>query len=808
MESSLPHSFSQRPRRKMSDVRLSSRPKISAPLPKKRIISRTFRSDVVVRTKIIASSQSIPVAPSAFVRSPQSEENLGGTSHIYSQLSRSETKIFPVTKNIFHNFSNEKHILHEKATLNRPRVMDILQESSGKYFQRRFVVTPIRYVLGKFFVHRWYRQWLIAGVIVIGCVWMTSSLFMAGMRVKGEVLGVSTQGYTHLETAVEDVKSQHFGASEKSFREAFELFSTAESRFGEWNNTLYEVARFIPGVSKISSGKYLVDAAKDIAEAGGVLSRAGEAILPNKEGIISGKDKSFLDMYVQMRGDVERAEMLLSRANTSLAKVAILDLPVDKRDSFLDLKSKLPLALSGFRAFLSHGDIFADIVGGNGPRKFLFLLQNNNEMRATGGFIGSYALLDMKDGRVRNFFVDGIFNPDGQFREDIIPPVPIQKISAGWSLHDSNWFPDFPTSAEKAILFYEKTGGPTVDGVIAFTPEILKRLLVVTGPIELPKYNMVIDAENFLEKIQYQVEVAYDKEENKPKQVLSDLAPILMERLFGAQSSSRLISTVLPIIESSFSEKQILVYSRNEHLEYLISEAGWSGKVLDARHDYLSVINTNINGFKTDGVIDEYISHRVDIQNDGSVINTVAITRTHRGGKTGYEWWDAVSANYMRVYVPLGSKLLSAEGQTREVVSPPVDYDVLGFSRDPDLERENRSVRIDSDSGTVISEDAEKTVFGNWVYVSPGESATVVYKYILPFRVDTSENGFASYSSVFQKQSGSVGATLVSEVHFPENVQSIWQSGENLVPSENTIRFETNLRFDRFFGTVFTSKDS
>ena len=45
-------------------------------------------------------------------------------------------------------------------------------------------------------------------------------------------------------------------------------------------------------------------------------------------------------------------------------------------------------------------------------------------------------------------------------------------------------------------------------------------------------------------------------------------------------------------------------------------------------------------------------------------------------------------------------------------------------------------MRLDPVSGTRISEDAGKTVFGNWVYVSPGESVEVTYTYLLPFHVD------------------------------------------------------------------------
>ena len=100
-------------------------------------------------------------------------------------------------------------------------------------------------------------------------------------------------------------------------------------------------------------------------------------------------------------------------------------------------------------------------------------------------------------------------------------------------------------------------------------------------------------------------------------------------------------------------------------------------------------------------------------------------------------------------------------------------------------------------------------MFGNWVYVSPGESVEVSYTYRLPFRVDpkNTENSLDSYSIVFQKQSGSPGSALVSEVIFPNSFQSVWQSEENLVPFDGGFRLETDLSYDRFLGILFSIKN-
>ena len=510
---------------------------------------------------------------------------------------------------------------------------------------------------------------------------------------------------------------------------------------------------------------------------------------------------SLLEVFRKGLTISEHVKTELNLSQQALSRVRVSDLPTDKQDSFLALKSALPDMLAGLDVLHSNAPAFLDVLGGNGPRKYLFLFQNNQESRATGGFIGSYGLLDIKEGEIRKFFINGIFDPDGQLKESVIPPQPIRKISAAWSLHDSNWFADFPTSAEKAIFFYEKTGGPTVDGVITMTPTVLQRILRETGPVFLEQYNETVDADNVISLLQYKVEKDYDKEENKPKKILSDLAPIVFDRILHAKDASTSLG-VIQALHTSLREKDILLYSRNEALEKMYREMGWSGELRETQKDFVSVVNSNINGFKTDGVIEQTVRHHADIRSDGSVVDTVTITRKHTGGDTPYEWWNAVNADYMRVYVPKGATLLSARGQTRETVQDPLDYAALGFSRDALVSETEARMRIDADSGTQIFEESGKTVFGNWVYVSPKESVTVKYTYQLPFSVFVDEKAeTATYSLLAQKQSGSIPGTFVFDAEYPKEWKTSWRSFE-----ENPDRkfvYDGPFSTDLFFGYVF-----
>lgn len=625
-----------------------------------------------------------------------------------------------------------------------------------------------------------------------------------GFRWYESLLSRGTAGALALERGAGHVRAGEWALAGADFTQARAIFDDlhAELRFLDPITNL--LAR-VPGLSRVASGSALVTAGVHLGESGERIERLARIALVLPGATASSKGHSLLALMQAADPDIIALGRALEATNVALGRVSPEHIPLAKRAHFVRMREELPSATAAVKLTSEHLPLFEELLGGFGPRKYLFLFQNNHEMRPTGGFIGSYARLDLTNGKIRQFFIDGIFNPDGQLKENIVPPEPIQKVSAGWSLHDSNWFPDFPMSAEKAIFFYEKTGGPTVDGVVAMTPTILGKLLTVTGPIALPEYGVTIDTDNFMEVVQEEVEVKYDREENAPKKILSDLATAIFERLLAVPDMTRL-RAVGEAFVGGLNERHILLYSRHPETQQLIEVAGWSGGMLSAPHDFLAVIHANINGYKTDGVIDEDISHSIAIESDGAIVDTVAVTRRHRGGTTPYAWWNKVNADYLRVYVPLGSTLLSAEGMTRETVRPPLDYDALGFRRDPDVTREEGAVTIDEATGTRIGVDAGKTVFGNWVYVSPGESVTVTYRYRLPFRFPLERlraGEPASHSVLYQKQSGAERVTVKGGVTWPAEAEVVWQTGGNLIRSERTIQYSVPLEQNQFYGWVF-----
>ncbi|MBI3335137.1 MAG: DUF4012 domain-containing protein [Candidatus Portnoybacteria bacterium] len=475
----------------------------------------------------------------------------------------------------------------------------------------------------------------------------------------------------------------------------------------------------------------------------------------------------------------------LALRNASPQNLFAASLAVKETSKSLAVLGEVPELFSQKFKALNLGSVWAEFFlrawGYYNPRYYLVLFQNNSEIRPTGGFIGSYALLKLDEGKIEIKKIEGIFNVSGQQEINVVPPKPLQKVSTSWQLHDANWFFDFPASAKALTWLYEKSGGPTVDGVIAVTPELVQTLFSLTGPIDLPSFGLTLDEKNFMDMLQYEVEVKYkERGLSDPKEILAHLAPLLIEKL-----SSLPAETLFDTLFGSFEKKEILLYFSTPQEEAFVNYQNWGGAVKPAGADYLAVVNTNINGFKTDRVVTQKVFYETAMREDGSVIDTVTITRAHTGGNTPYDWYNRVNADYLRVYVPKGSQLLEVRGHTLEFTSPRIDYQKAGYKEYAPLKEAEEKTVIDEETGTRIGEENGKTVFGNWTYVSPGETVRVSYRYLLPFKLGRS-GPYKSHTLTVQKQPG-ITYWLDTNLRTPPNWKLRWQSEtESLIDRDRT----------------------
>jgi hypothetical protein len=536
------------------------------------------------------------------------------------------------------------------------------------------------------------------------------------------------------------------------------------------------------GLSLLGSG------VADLAEAGQSASEAAERVSDGFVALQSEIDPTPTDRLNLLATYFSSALPHLQDAAASLKRANLAGLPADRRDQAQTLKDALPPLVSGFEELLGFAHMANTVLGGDGIKRYLVVFQNNTELRPTGGFMGSFAEIELVDGKIVRMDVPGggTYDLRSGLTTFTTAPGPLQLLSARWEFQDLNWFPDFPTSARKLLQYYGEAGGETVDGIIAVNATLVPKALQVLGPVDMPDYGKTVTADNFIDEAQRAVELDYDKTQNKPKAFIGDLAKALLARATDLPASD--FPALLDLGNQALAQRDVQVYFADDALEKRIQDLGWGGQVKWTDGDYLMPVDTNLGGGKTDGVIEENVNVDVNVADDGTVTDTVAFTRTHYG-IPGALFTGVNNVDYLRLYVPKGSELLSASGfkipdaSLFKVPDP-------SWQTDTELSYEAAGATTDATSGTRVSEEDGKTVFGNWVQTKPGTSSTATFTYRLPFKIgapgsesliDTLKHlagvpKTTRYSLVLQKQSGVVKRTTHVHVHAPASLSTLWSS--------------------------------
>lgn len=428
-------------------------------------------------------------------------------------------------------------------------------------------------------------------------------------------------------------------------------------------------------------------------------------------------------------------ERLLPNINYIHQKLAVLEIDVNTQASQGGVTAKKILDkidISRYKLIASQGKtIISNLpqdLGVYGAKTYLVLFQNNMELRPAGGFIGSYGLLTFEGGRMIDLSVSDVYSADGQLKGHVEPPGPIKKYlnEANWWLRDSNWDPDFSTSAKRAEWFLDKEIDQSVDGVIGVDLESVKKLLEVVGTIRLPDYNMDITSENLYEKTQSEIEREFFPGSTKKASFLTALSRNLiseLERLEGREK----INAVKAIFQS-LEQRHIQVYSHNPNSQKPFSDLAWSGEVKvpicveNCFADLIGTVEANLGVNKSNFFIKRNQALEVKISPD-KIVRALAVelTNTANSNLGG----SGVYKNYIRLLTNANSKI----GRVMIVSGQANDY----------LEAEISNVKDRKESGI-------------YVEIYPGQTKKIIFSWEDSLPSPISSGG--EYRLYVRKQAG------------------------------------------------------
>jgi hypothetical protein len=387
--------------------------------------------------------------------------------------------------------------------------------------------------------------------------------------------------------------------------------------------------------------------------------------------------------------------------------------------SLAGVMKALPIAEDTKRDVSAVGTLADALFHTVGKEKtYLILFQNNLELRPGGGFIGSFGILKVKDGKVTEFSVHDTGNFDGRIPDTVEPPYPMKetlKVTA-WKFRDSNWSPDFATNARQAVMFYGMgEGQERFDGVFGVTANVLASLLTVTGPVTVPGFPGTYDSRNAIRDLEYQVEKGYQSQAidfGDRKSMMGLLGEQLIGKVKGLGPAG--LWNLYQVGLEDLNRKDVQLYFTDEALEAKVLSAGWGGAV-DAKwsDDFLMAVDANLNSWKSDAVMKRSYRYEVDLSG-AKPKATFTVSYEHTATEKDFMTKDYQS--FLRVYVPAGSWLENVTGNAKE----PVFGEAFG-----------------------------KKYFGVLVQVPLGTKKDVTFTYDLP---DTIDREF--YDLKIQKQAG------------------------------------------------------
>lgn len=620
------------------------------------------------------------------------------------------------------------------------------------------------------------------------------NIYHRGLTLKDNLVSAATTGYEELIRAGNEAANSNFGAAEVTFNEANTYFESAQDSIAYLRvNQDY----FFTHEQTLQSIQGVLDAAKSIASAGQNFSRGIQNIqqLPAlfvEENLTASNKTGRKSLTEKLKEDLTYVNAAIAELNTAQQHLDLVSpdvLPPTFREKLSSAKSKLKKLNAVLAQVQDEIPTMLNLLGDRYPHRYLVLLQNDTEARPTGGFIGSYVIIDINDGYLTKMDFHDIYELDGQLQEYIEPPSDIALVSDNWRMRDSNYSPDFAVSAEKAAWFLQKQKGPSVDTVIAINQSIIADLLELTGPIHLGSLEAPLTKENFQIILSYIIESKISGA-GSPKQIMAELVPAFQKKLLQEAPMNQILAALVKGID----QKKMLFYSRNEGIQSLFDNFEMTGRtqITSEKEDYLNVVVTSIGGNKSDRYMQQTIDHSTLVQADGTLVNEVTITRKHTWTLKDLEAWRSMIKSFgfndlppqiqsilgsgpnkvfVKLYVPKGSELVSSEGFPQE---------------------------------NVLTEDAEeidKTFFMVQMETIAGREESVSITYVLPYKLTLLPAD--AYKFHAQVQPSINPSSIEKKVFFKPGLQSYKEYPSSFVKDESGyVEYNGILSNDLYLSTL------
>ncbi len=475
---------------------------------------------------------------------------------------------------------------------------------------------------------------------------------------------------------------------------------------------------------------------------------------------------ALLQVVNQAAPDINQAHISFQEVIQGRKAITNIEAQPERIQSLFMLADEwLPIADDGLK-FLT---VAPEIAGVNGPKNYLILAQNEDEIRGTGGFISGSGVITIEQGKVSSIAFQDAYRVDDFSKPYGNPPEGLED-AMGFELflfRDANFWPDFPTSAQQSMaLFSYGLGLPELDGVIAFNQTFLSHILQITGPVAIPENNVTLTSGNVKQALRNAWEEGSgEKWRGDRKDFLGTFAAALQEKIFDNPTQLNPISLAQETT-TAINNKDLMMFMTNPNTAMVLNELNWDGRLENPLgSDFLMVADSNVGFNKTNLFIERQIDYNVTISENFITSSSLNISYLHNGQTSPtcaqddilgpiQPTYDEISNqcywNYLRVYTPLNTSL--TESGTYPISNERLitEQDWLGtFDTVQDL--------------------PNWTVFDNLLLVESGQSEPYTLSYRNNGLIQEIEPNIYQYALEIGNQSGLLKDSRTISISIPAN---------------------------------------
>ncbi|MBD3279396.1 MAG: DUF4012 domain-containing protein [Candidatus Pacebacteria bacterium] len=491
--------------------------------------------------------------------------------------------------------------------------------------------------------------------------------------------------------------------------------------------------------------------------------------------VMSGQAESNV-LLNQLNSSTQKLYQGLALVKAEVGKLNPEDFSESDQDRLVEYQEKLSQSVKILAQARQLEPVLPEILGVTQKKTYAVLLQNNQELRPTGGFIQAVALLTFDKGMLIDVQVFSVYELDQKLPGAVTPPEEIKRFlgEQKWFLRDSNWNPDFPATARKVTWFIEQALNKRVDGVMAVNLVFLEDWLTDIGSLNLPEYNEILTAKNLRERMEFHAET------NPNQAGQQDYSALLLTKFFRQleNSSQTQAAQFLATLYRNLESHQVLLSLNNANNNQTLMNLGWAGNLItpqcpaqfaqaDCVVDFFNQVESNVGVNKINSYISRDIVHNITLNQQEILHQRKIVFENQARSKT---WPLGDYRNYLRFYLPQEAKVESVR-----VAAKPLKPDQL-----------------------VKYSAQDRQVVGLLVEIPPQESVTVELTYV----VKTTPSPPFSYVFFDQQQSGVVDYDLAINLYYNQAFQA-----QVIAPQAQTfgqrIIFEPDSQDHAFVGVMF-----